>query len=489
MTHRFPLKALGAAAALGLSLFASSPLTAPAEAQGASSLGEILDRVRRDSSQLSADNQARLRDFQSARDEQSALLADARAALGAAEARGRALSAEFDENEARLGELQAQLDTEAGDFSELLGQFRTAAGETMPQIRASLASFDPSAEPVEIFGSGGRVEKLSEIAQARTLPTRADLDSLPKAILQEMIAQSEVKTFTASVANIGDDGANASVELARVGVFTAATTEGSPRFVEVEVPELSGSDPFLVAFGAQPRGEFRSAMGNVVSAINSGSTSFVRGPVDPSKGDLFAILGDIPSWSTRLTRDGGFIGQIILFVLIPIGIALGLFKIVTLFLQGTAMRATAKSKRGGAGNPLAKVFATYEDHKNADLETLELKLDETILQETPKIERFNEIIKVLAAVAPLVGLLGTVVGMILTFTAITNYGAGDPQLMAGGISVALVTTVLGLLAAIPLILIHAIAAAMARGNQQILDEQAAGLVAQRAEGERRGAMA
>jgi biopolymer transport protein ExbB len=85
----------------------------------------------------------------------------------------------------------------------------------------------------------------------------------------------------------------------------------------------------------------------------------------------------------------------------------------------------------------------------------------------------------------MVGLLGTVIGMIITFTAITIYGAGDPQLMAGGISVALVTTVLGLLAAIPLILLHAVAAAMARGNQQLLDEQAAGLVAERAEQERR----
>jgi len=479
MSKRFSLKALGAAAVLGLSTFVVPSFTAPAMAQQASSLSEILERVRRDSSELSAENQRRLREFQQARDEQSALLADARAELAAAEARGRALSAEFDENEARLSELQAQLDTEAGDFSELLGQFRTAAGETMPQIRASLANFDYP----------GRVEQLSSIAQARTLPTRSDLDSLPKAILQEMIAQSEVKIFSADVSNIGPEGENANVDLARIGVFTAATTDGSPRFVEVEVPELAGSDPFLRAFRAQPRGEFRSAMGNVVSAIQNNSDAIVSGPVDPSKGDLFAILGDIPSWGTRLTRDGGFIGTIILFVLIPIGVALGLFKIVTLFLQGTAMRSTAKSRRGGTGNPLAKVFATYEDNKTADLETLELKLDETILQETPKIERFNEIIKVLSAVAPLVGLLGTVVGMILTFTAITNYGAGDPQLMAGGISVALVTTVLGLLAAIPLILLHAIAAAMARGNQQMLDEQAAGLVAERAESENRGAVA
>ena len=471
MSKRFSFKALGAAALLGLSSLAVS---APAIAQQTTSLSEILERVRRDASEMSAENQQRLREFQAARDEQAAELASARAALAAAEARGRALSAQFDENEATLGNLQAELDVQAGDFSELLGQFRTAAGGVMPQIASSLSNFDYP----------GRVQGLADIAQARTLPTRADLDLLPKAILQEMIAQSETKIFTANVANIGPEGENQDVELARIGVFTAATTEGSPRFVEVREPD-DGSDPFLRTFRKQPRGEYRASMGNVVKAIQNGSTEAVRGPVDPSKGDLFGILGDSPSWGDRLWRDGGFIGQIIILVLIPLGIAIGLFKIVTLFLQGGAMRATAKTKQGGSGNPLAKVFSTYEEHKNDDLETLELKLDETILKETPKIERFNDIIKVLAAVAPLVGLLGTVVGMIITFTAITIYGAGDPQLMAGGISVALVTTVLGLLAAIPLILLHAVAAAMARGNQQLLDEQAAGLVAERAEQERR----
>ncbi len=465
----FSLKALGAAALLSLSSLAALPAMAQ---DGPSSLSSVLEAVRRDSSQMSAENQQRLREFQQQRNEQSQILAQARQELAAAEARGRALSTEFDENEARLGELQAQLEAEAGDFSELLGQFRTAAGETMPQIRGSFSNFHYP----------GRVEQLSEISQARTLPTRTDLDSLPKSILQEMIAQSEVTTFTANVANIGPDKENMDVELLRVGVFNAATTDGT-NFVEVVSPEGARSEPFLRAFRKQPRGEFSSQMARLV---NAGPDEVVRAPVDPSKGDLFGILGDIPSWGDRLWNDGGFVGRIIILVLIPIGMLLGLFKIVTLFLMGNSMGATRKTRRAGKGNPLARVFETYEENKHQDIETLELKLDETILKETPKIERFNEIVKVLAAVAPLVGLLGTVIGMIITFTAITIYGAGDPQLMAGGISVALVTTVLGLLAAIPLILLHAIASAMARGNQQMLDEQAAGLVAERAEAETRG---
>ncbi|MEM0986909.1 MAG: MotA/TolQ/ExbB proton channel family protein [Pseudomonadota bacterium] len=457
------IKAFGAATALGLSTLVAA---APASAQ---SLSDVLERVRADSEELSAENQARLREFQQANQEQENILAGARGELATLEARGRALSAEFDANEAALGELQAELETQAGDFSELLGQFRTAAGETMPQIRESFANFQYP----------GRVEKLSEISQARTLPTRSDLDSLPKAILQEMVAQSEVTAFTANVSNIGSEGENQDVEIMRVGVFTAATMNGTD-FVEVVTDQ--GDEPKLVAFRRQPGGQFNGTMS---SLINAGEGQIVRAPIDPSKGDLFGILGDLPGLGDRLGQ-GGPVGFLIFYILLPIGVLLALFKIVTLFLQGGAMRSTAKSRQAGDGNPLARVFSTYEQNKNEGVDTLELKLDETILKETPKIERFNEIVKVLAAVAPLLGLLGTVIGMIITFTAITIYGAGDPQLMAGGISTALVTTVLGLVAAIPLILLHAVASAMARSNQQLLDEQAAGLVAERAESSARG---
>ncbi len=457
MKSNFSLKALGAAAFLGMSTLATS---IPVEAQ---SLSSVLEAIRRDSSQMSAENEQRLREFQQRRDEQAASMAQARQELAAAEAVGRALAAEFDANEDTLTTLQDELTTQAGDFGELLGQFRTAAGQTMPVIEKSLANFEYP----------GRVEKLSEIAQARTLPTRADLDSLPKAILQEMIAQSEVKSFSANVANAGKDGENVDKELFRIGVFTAALADDG-RFVEVKEPKEGA--PFLQAFKAQPGGEFRSTMNSMIKA---GEGKVIRAPIDPSKGDLFGIFGELPTFSDRI-KQGGIVGYVILTLLL-IGALMALFKIFTLMGMGGAMRRTAKTKQAGDGNPLARIFETYEQHRGDDIETLELKLDEQILRETPKIERFNDIIKVLAAVAPLLGLLGTVIGMIITFTAITIYGAGDPQLMAGGISTALMTTVLGLVAAIPLLLLHAISSSMARGNQQILDEQAAGLVAERAE--------
>lgn len=448
--------------ALGVSVLLASTGVLAAPPAVAQSLSEVLAAVKRDSDQMSAADQARLREFQQDTASQAARMAEGRAALNAAEGRAAALSNEFDANEAQLGALEQQVSEQAGDFQELLGQFRSAAGATMPEIANSFANFDYA----------DRVDAIAEIAEARVLPTRAQLERLPKAMLQEMIAQSEVKTFTATVNGIGPDGSNAEAELIRVGVFTAATTDGRD-FVEVRG---SGSDTFLQVFAKQPAGAYASSM---ASLIRAGEGEVVKAPVDPSKGNLFGILGDLPSFGDRL-RQGGEVGAVIA-VLAIIGILIGLYKVFTLFTGGAAMRATAKTRQAGTGNPLARVFEVYENNRNADVETLELKLDEQILRESPRIERFNDIIKVLAAVAPLLGLLGTVVGMIITFTAITIYGAGDPKLMAGGISVALMTTVFGLVAAIPLLLIHAIVSAMARGNQQLLDEQAAGLVAEKME--------
>ena len=137
------LKTLGAAAVLSLGAFVAMP-AAPANAQTATSLNDIADRVRRDSSTLTAENQARLRRFQSARDQQAAIMAEARRELNAAEQRGRSLSSQFDANANRLDELGARLEEEAGDFGELLGQFRQAAGETTPVIAGSIANFQLS---------------------------------------------------------------------------------------------------------------------------------------------------------------------------------------------------------------------------------------------------------------------------------------------------------------------------------------------------------
>lgn len=452
-------KILGVSVAL---IMGTIILAAPAQSQ---SLEDVLNAIERDSNEMTTEDQQRLRRFQQELSTQKREMTRLKNNLVAVENKIVRLKNEFELNELTIEEVEARIKAEAGDFGELLGQFRTAAGETMPEIANSIANFDYP----------GRVEGLSTVAQAKSLPDRPDLDRLPKSILQEMVAQSEVKTFSANVANAGADGENVDIELIRIGVFTAATTKQA-RFVEV-ISSDDTSNSYLKAFGAQPAQSFRSAISDLVK---SSDNTLVRAPVDPSKGTLFGILGDLPSIGDRL-NDGGTVGLIIM-ILLSVGVAISVFKIVTLSFTSIAMGQTAKTRLAGDNNPLARVFEVYETNKSRDSETLELKLDERILAESPKIERLNDVVKVLAAVAPLLGLLGTVIGMIITFTAITIYGAGDPQLMADGISVALMTTVLGLIAAIPLLLLHAVISSMSRSCQQLLDEQAAGLIAEKAEG-------
>ena len=103
---------------------------------------------------------------------------------------------------------------------------------------------------------------------------------------------------------------------------------------------------------------------------------------------------------------------------------------------------------------IPKVLLTALAFKDQTRQDMENALQEAILGEIPRIERFLSTLGMLAAIAPLLGLLGTVTGMINTFHVITYYGTGDPRMMSGGISEALVTTMLGLSVAIPIMMAH-----------------------------------
>ncbi len=183
-------------------------------------------------------------------------------------------------------------------------------------------------------------------------------------------------------------------------------------------------------------------------------------------------------------HQGGVVGYIIT-ALLALGMLITLIRFVDLTLTTSKIKSQLKNvATPNTNNPLGRILKVYHDNKNQDVENLELKLDEAILRETPRIEAGINIIKILAAIAPLLGLLGTVIGMILTFQTITLFGTGDPKIMAGNISLALVTTALGLIAALPLILLHALVAGRSKSVLHILDEQSAGIVATHAEKEK-----
>jgi biopolymer transport protein ExbB len=186
-----------------------------------------------------------------------------------------------------------------------------------------------------------------------------------------------------------------------------------------------------------------------------------------------------PNLQERI-QQGGLVGYLIIALGI-IGLLIALERMVVLGIASRKVTSQLNSDTPSQDNALGRVLSVHDANKAADTETLELKLSEAIFKETPALNRALLFLKIISVVAPLMGLLGTVTGMINTFQAITLYGTGDPKLMAGGISQALVTTVLGLTVAIPMVLLHTLVSGRSRRIVQVLQEQSAGIIATHAE--------
>jgi len=226
------------------------------------------------------------------------------------------------------------------------------------------------------------------------------------------------------------------------------------------------------------RGNIQALLKKLSKANSGEQVKFGVDPTGPAGGSLLANLIQTPSLMERINQ-GREVGYIIIIVGI-FGIGIALWKLYTLYMMGIAVKKQAKAANAPKNdNPLGRVLQVGKDNLNKDIETLELKLAEAIMAERPAIERGINVVKIISVVAPLAGLLGTVTGMIVTFQQITLFGTGDPKIMAGGISQALVTTVLGLVVAIPTTLLHSFAASSSRGIINVLEEQSTGIVAEK----------
>jgi biopolymer transport protein ExbB len=203
--------------------------------------------------------------------------------------------------------------------------------------------------------------------------------------------------------------------------------------------------------------------------------------IDPSRGSILKVLITTPDARERV-EQGGIVGYAIIVLGVLAG-ALAVVRWLIVFNAGRKVAAQAQDETVTEDNPLGRILHVYEEDPAVDLQTLELKLDEAIMGETSSLERLMWAVRVVSVVAPLMGLLGTVTGMIQTFQAITLFGTGDPKMMASGISEALVTTMLGLIVAIPLVLMHAVVSNSTKSIVQVLERRAAGLIARRAERE------
>ncbi|MEP1229765.1 MAG: MotA/TolQ/ExbB proton channel family protein [Litorimonas sp.] len=445
-------------AALGAAVLFS---TTPAAAQ-ITSVNALFDKVRQDAAKTEQENRQRESEFRSRANEQESLLNSARGELATLERQAAQVESSFAANRRQIDTLSDELRAAQGDFGEVFGLARSKAGEFKALLDSSLIT---SQYPT-------RTAILGRVAESKALPSADDLNAVWQAMLQEIKAQRQVATYDAPVANV-NDGATQSVT--RVGPF-AVFTAGSAEFLGYTPPSTEGESSILLAkLPKQPAGPIAAA----AKKVTNGS-GLVYAPIDPTRGELLKSFERVPSFKERHWVQGGPIGKGII-IMAFLGVIFGVLNIVRLFLVKSAVGGQKRKAQASKGNPLGRVMMAYDSAQNKDAETVELKLDEAILKESPKLEVGLNLLKLLAGIAPLLGLLGTVTGMIQTFQAMMIYGTGDPQLMAGGISVALVTTMLGLYAAIPLLILHSFCSSMARSVQGTLEEQSAGIVARHVE--------
>jgi len=425
----------------------------------AQTLDELAEIVSRAASSEGKINKEREAQFLSERDNQRNLLAQAKAEKQREEKRSDDLKTAYDRLERELAELTTILQERMGNLGELFGIVRQSSGDIQQALNDSMVSADLP----------GRGEFLSGLAQSKALPNVQELRTVWSRMMTEIAESGKVVKFTTIVERA--NGAREEMEVVRIGVFNAVS-DGS--FLDWN---SARSTENLIELARQPAARFQT-MAKKLQQAAPGET--VAMAVDLTRGQILRAVVQSKTPIERVKEDGGPVGAVIIGVGI-FGLLLCFWKALMLFTTGSRMGKQLKNDTANKGNPLGRVMAVYTDNTHVDVETLELKLDEAILREAAPLETGLSFIKVLYVVAPLLGLLGTVVGMIATFQMITLFGTGDPRMMAGGISTALVTTVLGLVVAIPLTIFHAFLQDKSKALIQILEEQAAGIIARLAE--------
>ncbi len=420
------------------------------------SLDELLEMVQLGFIEESQDNEQREARFLAARQDQQRLLDEALAVLADEEAISQALENTYNENEPLIGTLEAQLAERLGELGELFGVVRQVSNDLSGQVWESLTSAQ----------LGPRKELLDRLGRSKELPTTEDLEALWYLMQQEITAQGKIVRFTATV--VTTKGGEAEREVIRAGPFTVISNGAYLLWDPMEQQ--------LMELPRQPPSKYL----DTVAGFESATSGFARLAVDPSKGALLDALLDTPSPRERVDQGGG-VG----YVIICLGIGalfVGVWRWIVIVSASRKIKAQQKAPRPNSDNPLGRILAISRSDVSLDSEALELRLDEAVLKETSDLERYLWLVKTVSVVSPLLGLLGTVTGMIKTFQAITLFGAGDPKMMAGGISEALVTTMLGLITAIPLVLLYDTLSNSASRIVDILDHQSAGLIAARVEG-------
>jgi biopolymer transport protein ExbB len=445
---------LFAAAVLGV-----LALCQAAGAATAVNLDELLEQTRQARQRESQLNQEREARFLADHGKQAALVSEARAELTDQQHRSASLSAQFDSNEKRLAELQKEIEARAGNLGEMFGVVRQVANDFSSVVRNSIISAEyPDREAF-----------VTRLAGSKSMPSIEDLERFWFELQREMTETGKVVRYKTKI--ITPKGESTAAAVTRIGPFTA-TSDG-------EYLTYLSSQKELSVMARQPGARFQQP----ARSLESTGHGYTQGMIDPTRGVLLSIYAQRPNLLERIQR-----GEAVGYIIILVGVAGACLAIYQLFYLATVRGRVRNQLRypdaPGMDNPLGRILATFRGDAaklEENAEVVELRISEAVLKEVPTLERFQSFLRLAVAAGPLLGLIGTVVGMIVTFQSITESGSSDPKLMAAGISQAMIATVLGLGIAIPLLFANAWISSMSRGIVQVLDEQSTGLLAERLE--------
>lgn len=430
----------------------------------AASLEELMQEVRAARAAEAKEAVAREQEFKAARAEQANILRKAEAELAAAEAESARLSSEFDANEVTISEQTNLLRQREGNMGELFGVTRQVAGDAANNIEQSMISAQLP----------GRTTFLRELAAAKKLPNIEELERLWIEIQHEMTESGRVVSYDGKL--VAANGETQPAKITRVGPF-AASSGG----------EFLVYQPSLEALTVLPKQGMMSSFRDSAENLEGASSGYVRGVVDPGRGVIFGLYSQRPTLMERIDQ-GEFVGYVIIVVGLA-GVLCWIYQLI--YLIGVRTKVNSQLKNIDTpknDNPLGRVMLAFRgDKKNIEEEfdVAELRISEAEAREIPLLERFQPFLRLAVAAGPLLGLIGTVIGMIVTFQAITESGSSDPKLMAQGIGQAMIATVLGLGIAIPLLFANSVLQSLSRGLVQMLDEQANGMLAESIERSRR----
>ncbi|MCF6287951.1 MAG: MotA/TolQ/ExbB proton channel family protein [Proteobacteria bacterium] len=431
--------------------------TSLAQKDDSLSMSSLLNKVKAGRAADSADNKRRLQQFIKQKQQQEQRLVAVKAQIAALENKAATMEVQFNNNELIVEEKRKQRDARLGSLKELFGHLTSTAADLRVKFEHSITSTQ--------FADRGKFlsELIKKMNSSTDLPSMDDIEKVWFEMHREITESGNVVKYNAKVGVAGQQ------EVVRVGTFNMIS-DGNYLEYKHETRALS-------ILARQPS-DYQAGAKELQGAT-SGFIPLGIDPTGPSGGSYLTALINTPTLVEKW-HEGKLVGYIISGVAV-FGILLSLWRFMVLGGVSARVKKQIKSNNLSDKNPLGRVLLAAKANDSTDVETLELRLGEAILKERTAINNSLPLLKIIAMVAPLLGLLGTVTGMILVFQAITIFGAGDPKRMAGGISGALVTTVLGLIAAIPILLLHTFLNGKAKGIMHILEEQSAGILAERAE--------